>query len=45
MANPTQGLLPFGSHIEVYKISGGNLTLVQVTPMALVPGLSGIAVS
>jgi 6-phosphogluconolactonase len=46
MANPTQGLLPFGSHIEVYKIGpGGSLTLVQVTPMALVPGLSGIAVS
>jgi 6-phosphogluconolactonase len=46
MANPTQGLLPFGSHIEVYKIgSGGSLTLVQATPMALAAGMSGIAVS
>ena len=45
MANPTQGLFPFGSHLEVYKISGGNLTPVQLTPMTLAPGLSGIAVS
>jgi 6-phosphogluconolactonase (cycloisomerase 2 family) len=46
MADPTQGLLPFGSHLEVYKIgSNGSLTLVQMTPMKLAPGVSGIAVA
>ncbi|HUA44366.1 MAG TPA: beta-propeller fold lactonase family protein [Solirubrobacteraceae bacterium] len=46
MANPTQGLLPFGSHVEAYKVGpGGSLTLVGATPMTLAPGLSGIAVS
>lgn len=45
MADPTQGLLPFKSHLEVYKVSGGNLTPVQATPMALSIGVSGIAVS
>jgi 6-phosphogluconolactonase (cycloisomerase 2 family) len=44
MANPSNGLLPFGSHLEVYKIgSGGGLTLVQMTPMSLATGLSGAA--
>jgi 6-phosphogluconolactonase (cycloisomerase 2 family) len=46
MANPTQGLFPFGSHIEAYKVGpGGSLTLREMTPMKLAPGLSGIAVS
>lgn len=45
MANPTQGLLPFKSHLEVYKVSGGNLTPVQATPMTLAIGVSGITVS
>ena len=46
MANPTQGLFPFGSHLEVYKIGAdGSLTPVGITPMKLAPGLSGIAVS
>jgi 6-phosphogluconolactonase len=46
MANPTQGLFPFGSHLEAYKVGpGGSLTLVEMTPMNLAPGLSGVAVS
>jgi hypothetical protein len=45
MVNPTQGLLPFKSHLEVYKVSGGNLKLVQMTPQALAIGVSGIGVS
>lgn len=46
MADPTQGLFPFGSHLEVYKVGGdGSLTPVGATPMKLAPGLSGIAVS
>jgi 6-phosphogluconolactonase len=46
MANPTQGLFPFGSHVEAYKVgSDGSLTMVGATPMTLAPGLSGIAVS
>jgi 6-phosphogluconolactonase len=46
MADPNPGLLPFGSHLEVYKIgSGGSLTLVQMTPKTLTFGVSGMAVS
>ena len=46
MADPTQGLFPFGSHIEAYKVgSDGSLTLVGATPMTAAPGLSGITVS
>jgi 6-phosphogluconolactonase len=46
MANPTEGLFPFGSHVEAYKVGpGGSLTLIGVTPMTLAPGLSGLAVS
>jgi 6-phosphogluconolactonase len=46
MADPTQGLFPFGSHVEAYKVgSDGSLTLVGATPMTAAPGLSGMAVS
>jgi 6-phosphogluconolactonase len=46
MADPNPGLLPFKSHLEVYKIgSGGSLTLVQMTPKTLSFGVSGMAVS
>lgn len=46
MADPTQGLLGMTkSHLEVYKVSGGNLTPVQHTPTALAFGVSGIAVT
>jgi len=47
MADPSQGILPGGlkSHLEVYSVSGGNLTPVQATPMTLAFGTSGIAAS
>ncbi len=46
MANPSAGILPFKSHLEVYTVgSGGSLTLLQATPMSLAIGLSGLAVS
>jgi 6-phosphogluconolactonase (cycloisomerase 2 family) len=41
-------LTPFvmggGSHIDVYSVSGGNLTHIQNTPKTLANGASGIAV-
>jgi 6-phosphogluconolactonase len=46
MVDPSQGLLgQTKSHLEVYKVSGGNLTPVQHTPAALAFGTSGIAVT
>jgi 6-phosphogluconolactonase (cycloisomerase 2 family) len=46
MADPTQGLLgKTKSHLEVYRVSGGNLTPVQHTPTTLAFGVSGIAVT
>jgi 6-phosphogluconolactonase (cycloisomerase 2 family) len=46
MVDPSEGILPVKSHLEVYKVgSGGSLTLVQATPKTLAIGVSGMVVT